>query len=462
MKSQTIKADDARAQLEPMKTTAIAESYYHKLVDMYRKDRGKACGKVRVQYTTEYDYSLFRDLMKQAKRSRVKSFHIASIDSVDDDVIRFSFSIDLNKKNKNEIDINDQTGIFKLNFSDGTFMYFAKWVTGDGKSRMVDSIFATEDSVWVKLIQLINKEAKKRKKPPVGQVYKNEKGIYMPRKKLKETPVVHESVKFVKEDIDMFFGNLDLFTRWGMPGTRKVMLVGPPGTGKSSLTIRIANQYMKEKNVTFFTDIGSLATHLSLCAKYNVSTICVLEDAESSLQRPESNLLNFLDGIDQPVNPKGAYIIMTTNYPQKIERRILQRPGRVDQIFAFGNLKGEYVMKCAEIYLKDYFFGKNKIVEGTKKEIEDTLRDMFDADGKGITGTRIKQFSEDIVKYAVSKKKKTVTLQEVREVFTQTTELLKTVYEMAQEQGLLEGESVGFDWDSSSPKPVQFDEDDLA
>lgn len=467
MRSQTMKSDDAKATLlEPAKTTAMADGYYHKLIALYRKDvasKGQTCGPVRVQYTTEYDYSLFRDLMQQAKRGRTKSFHISSMDSVEDDGVSFSFSIDISKKNKNEIDINDQTGTFKVNFSDGTFMYFAKWVTGNGKSRMVDSIFAAEDTVWAKLITLINKEAKKRKKPPMGQVYKNEKGVYITRKKLKETPVVHESVKFVKEDIDMFFGNLDQFTRWNMPGTRKIMLVGPPGTGKSSLTIRIANQYMKEKNVTFFTDISSLAIHLNLCAKYGVSTICVLEDAESSLQRPESNLLNFLDGIDQPVNTKGAYIIMTTNYPQKIEKRILQRPGRVDQIFAFGNLKGEYVMKCAEIYLKDSFFSKDKIVQGTKKQIETRLRKLFDAENKGISGTRIKQFSEDVLKFVVSKKKKTVTLDEVEAVFNQTTDNLKTVYEMALEQGLMEGDSVGFQWNDTNRQPEpSFDEADMA
>jgi len=465
MRTTVIKSEDAKAQFsENSKTSAVADGYYHKLLALYKRDKaelGQACGPIRVQYTNEYDYRIFKSLVEAGKKSRSKSFHVVSIEMMEEESVQLTFSIDISDKEKDGLSINDQTGTFKVSFSDGTFMYFAKWLSGEGKGRMVDSMFATEDPVWFKFIQLNNKQKKRRHKPPVGQVYKNEKGTYMPRKKLKETPVVHESVKFVKEDIDMFFSNLDKFTRWNMPGTRKVMLVGPPGTGKSSLTIRLANQYKKNKNVTFFTDISSLAEHLTACAKYGVSTICILEDAESSLQRPESNLLNFLDGIDQPVNAKGAYIIMTTNYPQKIEKRILQRPGRVDQIFAFGNLKGEYVMKCAEIYLSDSFFGKNKIVEGTKKQIEDGLRDLFDADGKGISGTRIKQFSEDVLKYVVSKNKKTVTFDEVRSVFNQTTENLKTVYEMAQEQGLLEGDTVGFGWDEGNKRSeVQFDEED--
>jgi len=267
---------------------------------------------------------------------------------------------------------------------------------------------------------------------------------YLPKEKVKETPVVHPSVGKVVEDIEVFFDNIDRFTRWNLPGTRKVMLVGPPGTGKSSLAIRIANRYMKTKNVTFFTDIDNLADHLIQCAKYKVSTICILEDADGSLQHVNSSLLNFLDGVDQPINPKGAYIIMTTNHPKKIEPRVLQRPGRVDSIFLFGNLKDDYVMKCAEIYLHDMFFSEEKVVEGEMEEIKAALLDLFDANGKGITGTRIKQFSEDVLRYIVSQKKDTITIEEAKTVFNNTAHNIKNVYKMAEEMGLLSGEPIGF------------------
>lgn len=441
--------------------TVLATVHYNRLVDLYKKDKesqGTPCGEVRVQYTMEYNQALFQELMKSTNKTR--AFRIVSIERTDNEELKFCFSIALSSKKKN-VETDDLTGTFKVNFSDGTFMYFTKWLVGSGMNRMIDSIFAAEDGVWINFLSLINQDQKRRNKPPIGKVYRYENGAYLPIEKLKETPVVHESVGLVKEDIDMFFGNLDMFTRWNMPGVRKIMLVGPPGTGKSSFNVRIANQNMKTKNVTFFDDINALAGHMRMCAKYKIPTICILEDAETSLQRPDSGLLNFLDGVGSSVHTEGAYIIMTTNHPHKIEPRILKRAGRVDQIFGFGNLKGEYVMKCAEIYLKDSFFGKDKVVLGTKKQIENALNELFDADGKGIAGTRIKQFSEDVLKYIVSKKKDNISLDEVRSVFKNTENNMKTVYEMALEQGLLEGD-IGFGWDEPQKNESTYDESNFA
>ena len=57
------------------------------------------------------------------------------------------------------------------------------------------------------------------------------------------------------------------------------------------------------------------------------------------LVRPSSAALGFLDGANTPRNPAGTYLIATTNYPRRIDKRVLKRPGRIDRVIAVGALR---------------------------------------------------------------------------------------------------------------------------
>ncbi len=346
-------------------------------------------------------------MQRDAKRYRRKSFHIKTITRVQSNSItNFSFGVKLEKTNKYFVAISDTTGVYRIGFSDGSFMYYAKWLSGGGKSKTTEALYAAEEKVWLNFLKAVNIERRKIERPKNG-TYRIANThlnglVYRKLKKMQETPIVHPSIEIVKNDMEYYFNNIELFTRFGMPGVRKVLLVGPPGTGKTSFSIKLAKSYEHEKCVVFATSISDVATHLYLAAKYQISTIVILEDAESTLQQANSELLNFLDGIDLPKNEHGSYVIMTTNHPNRIEPRIYKRAGRIDKIVQFGPLKGKYALKCAEIYFNNILI--DDAVKKNKKKLKKIKIEMMKI-VDNMSGAEIKELAQSSASYAASSRK---------------------------------------------------------
>ena len=157
----------------------------------------------------------------------------------------------------------------------------------------------------------------------------------------------------VREDVDAFFGNIDLWTRYGQPGVRKLMMVGPPGTGKTSIGLALMDALSSDmpcvvaENDAFFEVVQQAAALKRRCL--------VFAEEVDTLYRGNvpSAVLNFLDGVSTPKNPLGSYVIFTTNYPRKIDERIMKRPGRIDKVLKVGTMIGADAAKVALHYLPE-------------------------------------------------------------------------------------------------------------
>ncbi|MBT7339033.1 MAG: ATP-binding protein [Candidatus Jacksonbacteria bacterium] len=417
-------------------------------------------GFVTTEGDTELQWEMLVSWRHHARKYNQRTFHIADVTPLSQDIVpNCSFGIRPVKYKPDTILAEDRLGVFKITFEETVknkltnqdkttqyYMYLAKWRTGGGNNASIEGIAATETKTWYKYKRMLNKHRRHNAKPKPGTYVLRELGqgmvYYDPVEKPNKIPTVHPTIKTLDKDLDFFFNNVSLYTRYGMPGTRKVALIGPPGTGKTSMAYRVAREHSDKKSVVFCTEISLLATHLASCAKYGVPTIAILEDAESAFnaQSPtggaSSSVLNFLDGINQKPNKSGAYVIFTTNFPEAIEPRIIQRPGRIDKLLEVGTLKGSDAVECARIYFEPAF----KITKTRAKKLEPIVDNM--------SGAQIKELAQSTFSYTVSTRAKKITTDLVQDVKDGMKEDLKEVYKYADDTDMFYQKlmkKIGFD-----------------
>ncbi|KAI6379411.1 hypothetical protein MCOR25_001996 [Pyricularia grisea] len=189
------------------------------------------------------------------------------------------------------------------------------------------------------------------------------------------TVILNEKVK--QDLIDDVTDYLDPATRrWysnrGIPYRRGYLLHGPPGTGKSSLSLALAGFFKMRIYIVSLSSVNANEETLAtLFAELPRRCVVLLEDIDSAglshtregpgsaavapapadademvpgqltpgLPSAATNsrislsgLLNILDGV---ASQEGRVLIMTTNHIEKLDKALI-RPGRVDMIVHFG------------------------------------------------------------------------------------------------------------------------------
>lgn len=143
----------------------------------------------------------------------------------------------------------------------------------------------------------------------------------------------------VIRDIERFWGMKETFKSLGYSHKRGFLLWGPQGSGKTSTINTVSQQIIANKGVAFFVsdvDPGDVATMLGRFreAEPDRPAVVLLEDIDTIIQQfGEHNVLSLLDGENSIAN---VVFIATTNYPEKLDPRVINRPSRFDKIVKIG------------------------------------------------------------------------------------------------------------------------------
>jgi AAA+ superfamily predicted ATPase len=141
----------------------------------------------------------------------------------------------------------------------------------------------------------------------------------------------------VVSEIQKFWEREDIFNEYELTYKRGILLYGPPGSGKSC-TIQLIMQDVVERQgiVIKFTEPRLFVDGIRVLRQVQPETpvVVIMEDIDSILDMyNESEVLNILDGVNQA---NKVVFLATTNYPEKLGARIVNRPSRFDKRFRIG------------------------------------------------------------------------------------------------------------------------------
>ena len=141
----------------------------------------------------------------------------------------------------------------------------------------------------------------------------------------------------VINEIKTFWEKSEEYYRFGLSYKRGIILYGPPGTGKSA-TITLALRDVVDRGgvglVFNDPDLVNAGVKYFRAIQPNSPLVVIMEDLDAIMERfNESSVLNLLDGVQ---GLDKVVFLATTNYPDRLAARVMNRPSRFDRRFKIG------------------------------------------------------------------------------------------------------------------------------
>lgn len=204
------------------------------------------------------------------------------------------------------------------------------------------------------------------------------------------------------------------YTSLNIPYRRGYLLHGPPGTGKTSLSVALAGEFGLDLFILDLSAVPNDEVLDQLFQELPSPSIVLLEDIDvvGLKERTEdedeekkskkraymkctlSGLLNALDGV---ASSEGRILLMTSNQPERLDEALL-RPGRVDRKVYFGHVNQHGAEQMFQrMYEADLL--ETPIGKGGSVESLDSIRDSFstkDIEEDEDLATLASRFSKEI------------------------------------------------------------------
>jgi hypothetical protein len=244
--------------------------------------------------------------------------------------------------------------VFGFDHPNGPFdVLFASSYFRDDDPNIVAVALVPPDHLdaWVNFEQLCNEAVRRPSRRQDVYIIGGTNAYFKPTIEWDEVILPSHIKDDLRSDMEAFFSDgVPIYQELNLAPFRKLLLVGPPGTGKTMLCAAMAKLALRKKRVVVYVsgaDDDGASFHkihhaLNVVANAGYPVLLIVEEIDVYLRKDDkARILNVLDGLESPNNPRGALLLATTNYPEVIDERIAKRPGRMDRILVIPPIQDE-------------------------------------------------------------------------------------------------------------------------
>lgn len=301
----------------------------------------------------QYDF----DWHSYCEANQIEVTRLNDFDSIES--WRFEQSSDEDEEDK--LSRYSKVGFYSLPFRDQNFWIFSLILPADFRPERYNIVLspnpASAEEFYIEICKFTF--------PLQGDILEFSDGCWSRSRELKKSIegvnfsslVLESSVRErLVEDTKRFLNSKELYKKFGIPWKRGIILIGPPGNGKTMTIKAMVNEfklpalYVRSFEAEHMTNLSLMSTVFEE-ARRRAPCFLIFEDLDALLT-PESRSF-FLNEMDGFASNHGIFTIATTNYPERIEAGLINRPSRFDTSYVVDLPEKEQRLDYLKLLMKD-------------------------------------------------------------------------------------------------------------